>query len=83
MGPLTVSPLTQGEIKGMLSILADRGGGPWRFNPVVHWSISKKHPEITLEKLEAGIDMEDFGALFDAILGISNIEPGTIKTGRA
>jgi hypothetical protein len=74
MGPLVVSPLTQGEMKGLLIILADRNGGPWRFNQAVQWSVSKAHPELTLEKLEAGVDMEDMDALFTAVLAVSNME---------
>lgn len=79
MGDLTVTPLTQGEMKGLLIILADRDGGPWRFNQAVQWSVSKAHPELTLEKLEAGVDMEDMDALFTAVLAVSDMKPGTMQ----
>lgn len=86
MGPLTLSPLTQPEIKAMFSIIADRQhgfGGLRRFIQIAQWSISKAHPELTVEKLEAGLTPVDFMELWAALLSISKIEPGTITLGEA
>jgi hypothetical protein len=41
---------------------------------VIFSSLRKAHQDITLEELEAGLTLEDFNALFSAVLEVSGLK---------
>jgi hypothetical protein len=87
LGNLTVSSLTLGDLRNLDSAIAANSSQEQGKNissllrtlPVIVSSLRKAHPELTKEQLEAGITLEDFTALFKAVLEVSGLkqaEPG-------
>ena len=82
LGTLTVSALTLGDLRSLDSVIAANstpGQGKTFASllgvvPVLVSSLRKAHPEITKEQLESGITLEDFTALFAAVLEVSGLK---------
>lgn len=83
LGQLTFASLNLGELrqldalfkeaepeekKGITTIL--------KYMPIVHASARKVHQDLTLEQMEAGFDLEDFNAAFDAVMSVSGLKAG-------
>lgn len=82
LGQLTVSSLTIGELRQFDSLFTepatDRGIALLlRYLPVLLASIRKVHPTMQIEQLETALTLDDFQALFLAVLEVS----GLAKTG--
>lgn len=45
-----------------------------RYIPIVAASVRKVHPEITPEQLESSLTLEDFNAIFAAVLEVSGLK---------
>ena len=78
LGQLTVSSLTIGELRQFDPLFtepaSDRGIALLlRFLPVLLASIRKVHPTMQLEQLESALTLDDFQALFLAILEVSGL----------
>jgi hypothetical protein len=80
LGQLTVSSLTLGELRQLDSLLAQSSDSPGglaslvRYLPVVSNSLRKVHQDISLDQLENGLTMDDFNALFNAVLEVSGLK---------
>jgi hypothetical protein len=79
LGPLTVSSLTLGELRQLDSLFADpnpAGGlaSLFRYLPVIIGSLRKVHQDLSPEHIENGLTLEDFGALFSAVLEVSGLK---------
>ena len=81
LGQLTVSSLTLGELRQLDSIftgtLAQEHTGVGslvRYLPVLTSSLRKAHQDISLDQLENGLTLEDFNALFSAVLEVSGLK---------
>lgn len=80
LGQLTVSSLTLGELRQLDSLFA-RTDTPntgiaslLRCLPVLSSSLRKVHQDLTPEQLETGLTLEDFNALFAAVLEVSGLK---------
>lgn len=80
LGQLTVSSLTLGELRQLDSLLADSSDSSSglasvvRYLPVVSNSLRKVHQDISVDQLENGLTLEDFTALFGAVLEVSGLK---------
>ena len=82
IGPLTVTPLTQDELKTLILMRGDRTGGPWatlrRYMEILQRSIARHDPQFTMEKFEqiAASDIfQDVDAVLTAVAEISSFDP--------
>ena len=81
MGQLTVSSLTLGELRQLDSVFREAPGQAaggiaqlLKYTPVLFAAIRKVHQDIRLEHLEDGLTLEDFDALFAAVLEVSGLK---------
>ena len=77
---LTLSPLTLGDLRKLERSLlgmeqrVDKGfASMLSLVPVIHASLSKLHPEIALEELEAMLDLCSFAEVLDRVLEASGL----------
>lgn len=88
LGDLTVSALNLGELRQLDSIFSEKSDTPagiaslLRFLPVITASVRKVHQDQTAERLETSLTLEDFNALFAAVLEVSGLKKAT-TTGEA
>jgi hypothetical protein len=78
LGQLTVSSLTIGELRQFDSLFTEPASAPGialllRYLPVLLTSIRKVHPTMQLEQLESALTLDDFQALFLAVLEVSGL----------
>jgi len=78
---LTVSALTLGDLRKLEAALlgveqrVEKGfGSMLSLVPVIHASLSKLHPEITLEELEQMLDLKSFAEVLDRVLEVSGLK---------
>lgn len=92
LGPLTFSSLGMAELRDLdrlfkenASATADDKGISLliKYMPSIHASARKVHQDMTLEQLEAGLDLEDFNACFDAVMSVSGLKVAEKKLGEA
>ncbi len=80
LGQLTVSSLTLGELRQLDSLFAGTSDAPpgiaslFRYLPVIFSSLRKVHQDLSPEQLENGLTLEDFSALFGAVLEVSGLK---------
>ncbi len=80
LGQLTVSSLTLGELRQLDSLFAGTNDAPagisslFRYLPVIFSSLRKVHQDLSPEQLENGLTLEDFSALFGAVLEVSGLK---------
>ena len=81
LGQLTVSSLTLGELRQLDSLFADSGSGSaaglgslLKYLPVISSSLRKVHQDLSLDRLENGLTLEDFNLLFSAVLEVSGLK---------
>ena len=80
MGQLTVSSLTLGELRQLDSLFTGTNDAPagisslFRYLPVIFSSLRKVHQDLSQEQLENGLTLEDFSALFGAVLEVSGLK---------
>ena len=80
LGQLTVSSLTLGELRQLDVLFAEPNAGVsgigslLRYLPVLSNSLRKVHQDLSPEQLEAGLTLEDFNALFGAVLEVSGLK---------
>ena len=81
MGQLTVSSLTLGELRQLDSLFAEaidgsaRGlGSLLKYLPVISISLSKVHRDLSVDRLEDGLTLEDFNSLLAAVLAVSGLK---------
>lgn len=84
LGQLTVSSLTLGELRQLDSLFAESMDGTakglaWllKYLPVISNSLRKVHQDFSLDRLEDGLTLEDFNALFSAVLEVSGLMKST------
>jgi hypothetical protein len=88
LGPLTLSSLTLGELRQMDELFKASAaettgniGSLLKYMPIVHASTRKVHQDLTIEQLENGLTLDDFNAVFSAVLEVSGLKRAT--TGEA
>jgi len=88
LGQLTVSSLTLGELRQLDSLFSGASAQEvsgvaslLRYMPVLIASLRKSHPDISPEQIENGLTLEDFNALFSAVLEVSGLKKSS--TGEA
>lgn len=80
LGQLTVSSLTLGELRQLDSLFTGTNDAPagisslFRYLPVIFSSLRKVHQDLSQEQLENGLTLEDFSALFGAVLEVSGLK---------
>lgn len=81
LGQLTVSSLTLGELRQLDSLFAEAADSSTRglasllkYLPIVSSSLRKVHQDLSLDRLEAGLTLEDFNVLFSAVLEVSGLK---------
>ncbi len=80
LGELTVSSLTLGELRQLDSLFSEpnaAAGGLaslFRYLPVIISSLRKVHQDLSPEQIENGLTLEDFSALFSAVLEVSGLK---------
>ncbi|HET6842180.1 MAG TPA: hypothetical protein VFK06_10935 [Candidatus Angelobacter sp.] len=80
LGSLTVSSLTLGELRQLDSLFSEpnaAAGGLaslFRYLPVIISSLRKVHQDLSPEQIENGLTLEDFSALFGAVLEVSGLK---------
>ncbi|HJX85204.1 MAG TPA: hypothetical protein VJ723_12750 [Candidatus Angelobacter sp.] len=80
LGQLTVSSLTLGELRQLDSLFTGTNDAPsgisslFRYLPVIFSSLRKVHQDLSPEQLENGLTLEDFSALFSAVLEVSGLK---------
>ena len=79
LGQLTVSSLTLGELRQLDSLISapESASGItslFRYLPVIFSSVRKVHQDLSQEQLENGLTLEDFSALFGAVLEVSGLK---------
>lgn len=88
LGALTVSALSLSQVAQLDQLFKDAEGkdGVHKmlvFTPIILASMSKAHPEMTLEKLEGGLSLEDFNGAFDAVIEVSGLKKTAVSKGEA
>lgn len=86
LGQLTVSSLTLGELRQLDSLFAESLDGTakglaslLKYLPVISNSLRKVHQDLTLDRLESGLTLDDFNVLFTSVLevsGLKKVAPG-------
>src|SRR6185437_9831852 len=84
LGQITVSSLTIGELRQFDALFTEPASAHGiallvRYLPVLLASLRKAHPTVTLHQLENALTLDDFQALFLAVLEVS----GLAKAGAA
>jgi hypothetical protein len=82
LGPLTLSSLTLGELRALDALFAEARSDQapagisslLKYMPVVFASARKVHQDLTLESLEMGLTIDDFNAVFSAVLEVSGLK---------
>jgi hypothetical protein len=80
LGQLTVSSLTLGELRQLDSLFSSGAqelsgvASLLRYMPILVASLRKSHPDISPEQIENGLTLEDFNALFSAVLEVSGLK---------
>jgi hypothetical protein len=83
LGPLTVSSLTLGELRQLDQLFASAKmdaaassniGSLLKYMPLIFTSARKVHQDLTLETLENGLTLDDFNAVFGAVLEVSGLK---------
>lgn len=81
LGQLTVSSLTLGELRQLDSLFAESMDGTakglsslLKYLPVISNSLRKVHQDLSLDRLEGGLTLDDFNALFTAVLEVSGLK---------
>jgi len=81
LGAVTVASLTLGELRRLEALMQQQSqqtaGGIEnlvRYLPVIAGSVAKSHPELTVDRLESALTLEDFEALFNAVLEVSGLK---------
>lgn len=90
LGPLTVSSLTLGDLRRLDHLFADMKPGDQpsiasllKYMPIIFGSARRFHQDMTQEQMEDGLTMEDFTALFDAVLSVSGLKKTVQPAGEA
>jgi hypothetical protein len=85
LGQLTVSSLTLGELRQLDSIFTGASAQELtgiaslvRYLPILSSSLLKTHQDISLDQLENGLTLEDFNALFNAVLEVSGLKKSSV-----
>jgi hypothetical protein len=82
LGPLTVSSLTLGELRQLDQLFASAKtdaantsgvGSLLKYMPLIFTSARKVHQDLTIEQLENGLTLDDFNAVFSAVLEVSGL----------
>src|SRR5437588_10474928 len=75
-----LSPLNLGDLRrlepallGVEQTAASGFASMLALVPVIHASISKRHPEVALEELEGLLDLNNFAEVLDRVLEISGL----------
>jgi len=81
LGQVTVSSLTLGELRQLDSLFSESAEGSskglsslLKYLPVISSSLRKVHQDLSLDKLESGLTLEDFNVLFIAVLEVSGLK---------
>ena len=81
LGQLTVSSLTLGELRQLDALFAGASaqdvsgvGSLLRYMPVLIAALRKSHPDMSAEQIENSLTLEDFNALFSAVLEVSGLK---------
>lgn len=81
LGQLTFSSLGMSELRDLDRLFKesataeDKGiSSLIKYMPSIHASARKVHQDLTLEQMEAGLDLEDFNLCFDAMLSVSGLK---------
>jgi len=81
LGQLTVSSLTLGELRQLDSLFAESMDGAakglsslLKYLPVISNSLRKVHQDLSLDRLESGLTLDDFNGLFTAVLEVSGLK---------
>ena len=81
LGQLTVSSLTLGELRQLDSLFAEFTDGTakglaslLKYLPIICNSLRKVHQDLSLDRLESGLTLDDFNALFTAVLEVSGLK---------
>jgi hypothetical protein len=80
LGQLTVSSLTLGELRQLDSLFSSGAqelsgvASLLRYMPILVASLRKSHPDISPEQMENDLTLEDFNALFSAVLEVSGLK---------
>jgi hypothetical protein len=82
LGPLTLSSLTLGELRSLDALFVESRteqsaagiSSLLKYMPVVYASARKVHQDTTLESLENGLTLDDFNAVFSAVLEVSGLK---------
>ena len=80
LGQLTVSSLTLGELRQLDSLFSEGAqelsglASLLRYMPILVASLRKSHSDISPEQIENGLTLEDFNALFSAVLEVSGLK---------
>ncbi len=81
LGPLTVSSLTLGELRQLDQLFASARadntsgiGSLLKYMPIIFASARKVHQDLTLDQLENGLTLDDFNAVFGAVLEVSGLK---------
>ena len=85
LGQLTVSSLTLGELRQLDSIFTGASAQELtgvaslvRYLPILSSALRKTHQDISLDQLENGLTLEDFNALFNAVLEVSGLKKSSL-----
>ena len=78
LGELTVSSLTLGELRRLDSLFSESASPGvtsfLKYLPLISDSLRKVHQDISPDRLESGLTLEDFNALFIAVLEVSGLK---------
>jgi flagellar biosynthesis/type III secretory pathway chaperone len=80
MGQLTVSSLTLGELRQLDSLFQEKSAESSGFSSLLKYlsviasAVRKVHQDLTAEQLENGLILDDFNALFNAMLEVSGLK---------
>ncbi len=79
LGQLTVSSLTLCELRQLDSLFTESGSSLGlssllKYLPVIATSLRKVHQDLSLDALEGGLTLDDFNALFSAVLEVSGLK---------
>ena len=88
LGQLTVSSLTLGDLRQLDSLFAESMDGTakglaslLKYLPVISNSLRKVHQDLSLDRLESGLTLEDFTALLNAVLEVSGLKQAAAGEG--
>lgn len=81
LGQLTVSALSLGELRQLDQLFKDAKSEEeksivslLKYLPVIASSVRKVHQDLAPAALESGLSLEDFNALFNAVLEVSGLK---------